>query len=146
MNRSRTSAAIVAAAWMAVPAFAHGLLVNWKLSDTQLVVTVTFDSDDPAEATDVRLIAADGATIQTGTTDRDGVVRFPRPADGTYRVIADAGAGHRKSATVMVAADTAPVPVEAPPDAMMRLGQISLGLLVIGLLVLAVRPFARKSP
>ena len=94
---------------------AHALGAEAKLKDGTVYVEAFFDDD--SAAIDAKIHVEDEAkkVVAEGRTDKKGRWSFPAPAAGKYRVIVDAGAGHRASVGLTipgVAATTAP---SAPP-------------------------------
>lgn len=98
---------------IAIPnvALAHGLGITVTIANQTVKVEARFDSDDPADDCEVTVTAADGREIVKGMTDKNGFFSFPKPEPGEYRIVADAGAGHRAQKTLTVSAAESPVPV-----------------------------------
>lgn len=83
---------------------AHAVGLECEVRDGRLVVQVYFDDATPARKAAVKVEDPDGKMVAEGKTDRLGVWECPVPPAGKYKVTADAGAGHRASATVTVQA------------------------------------------
>ena len=86
-----------------VIAFAHGLAVKASQTSDTVRVVAFFDTEDPAEETEITMIAADGRVIAKGMTDSKGVFTFPTPEAGEYQIVADAGLGHRAKTMLSIA-------------------------------------------
>lgn len=85
-------------------ALAHGLGVTVTIVNQTVAVEARFDSDDPADDCEVTVTANDGREIVKGMTNKNGLFTFPLPEPGEYRIVADAGAGHRAKKTLTVTA------------------------------------------
>lgn len=78
-------------------ASAHALGAEAKLKDGKVYVEAFFDDDSPAVDAKVHVEDEAKKTVVEGRTDKKGHWSFPSPPAGKYRVIVDAGAGHRAS-------------------------------------------------
>jgi hypothetical protein len=94
-------------------ASAHVVHIDWKLTETNLVVVAYFDNDIPADDAEVSLTAADGSVVASGKTDDTGTWRGPKPAPGTYRLSIHAFTGHDKTVSIEVPGAAAPASEEA---------------------------------
>jgi len=76
-------------------ALAHALNVECWVKGEKVEVKATFDDGTkPAQAA-VSVVDEQGAAIAAGRTDKHGLWTLPTPGPGRYRVVVDAGAGHR---------------------------------------------------
>jgi nickel transport protein len=113
---TRSLLALAALAVGSAAASAHGLGAEAKLIDGRVVVEVFFDDDTPAPDADVTVTDAAGAEAAFGRTDAAGRWSFPAPPAGPYKVVVDAGAGHRaKLALTVPAAPPGPATVSDGP-------------------------------
>ena len=99
------------------PAMAHGLNVSLEpgAPGAQVSVAAYFDDDTPAPAAKVVVTENDGAPVVQGTADERGRWAFARPAPGHYRIVVDAGNGHRVHANLTIPAEaTASVGIDTP--------------------------------
>jgi len=94
-------------------ALAHAVGVEAKLKDGKVNVEAFFDDDTPAQEAKIIVTDADGKTVAEGKTDKTGRWSFPAPAAGKYKVVVEAGPGHRATTTLTVPAP-APRPARAP--------------------------------
>lgn len=85
-------------------ASAHGLAAEVKRLGDRVEVVAFFDDDTPAAGATVTVKSAD-ATIAEGKTDAEGRWAFAVPSPGEYKVVVDAGDGHRARRTLVVAGD-----------------------------------------
>ena len=110
---------------------AHGLGIAYSFVNRTVVVEARFDSDDPADDCEISVTKADGREIAKGMTDKNGRFTFLLPEPGEYRIVADAGAGHRakKSLTVTTAEPAVPV---APVNRSFAWLWTPFGVLLIG--------------
>lgn len=74
---------------------AHGLGAQCKLRGGRVELEAYYDDDTPAARARVRILDVEGQVAVEGFTDAEGKWSFPRPQPGRYRVVVDAGAGHR---------------------------------------------------
>ena len=87
-------------------AFAHGLGVKATRTGDTVRVEAFFDSDDPAEDSEVTVTAADGRVVAKGMTDAKGIFTFQTPEPCDYLIVADAGSGHRAKTTLKISASS----------------------------------------
>lgn len=92
---------------------AHGLGLTVTINNRTVAVEARFDSDDPADDCEVTVTASDGRVIVKGMTNKNGLFTFPLPEPGEYRIVADAGAGHRAQKTLTVTTSE-PLPQDVP--------------------------------
>jgi hypothetical protein len=118
---------------IAIPEFgrAHSLDVIVRVVNRTVVVEARFDSDDAADDCTITVIAPNGREIANGVTDRNGIFTFSQPEPGQYRIVADAGAGHRAVKSLTVNA------VERVRDDTPARGLPNWVLILIGLLLIA---------
>jgi hypothetical protein len=88
---------------------AHGLNVSLEPGTAGAPVSAVayFDDDTPAQAAKVVVTENDGTPVVQGTTDEHGRWSFARPGPGRYRIVVDAGSGHRVHANLEIPADAA---------------------------------------
>lgn len=91
--------AIVAALFLILlypsTASAHALRAECKLRNDKIEVEAYYDDDTPAQDAKVLVVTDQEAEVIQGRTDETGRWSFPRPTPGSYRVIVNAGDGHR---------------------------------------------------
>lgn len=108
------------AAWvvLVIPAVAdaHALGAEAKLKDGRVTVEAFYDDDTPAADAKVVVTDPDGKVVAEGTTDKAGKWSFAALPAGKYKVVVDAGAGHRATVTLTIPESHRPVqPQEADP-------------------------------
>lgn len=106
-------AAVGIAMTFASGADAHAVAAEAKLKDGRVTVEAFFDDNTPATDAKVVLLDETGATAAEGKTDNSGKWSIPAPAPGKYKVIVDAGAGHRASVALVI---PAPTPGDSSPE------------------------------
>ena len=84
---------------------AHALGADCKVNGDRVELEAYYDDDTPARDANVRVQDARQHLVAEGRTDAEGRWSFARPGAGTYRVIVDAGAGHRKELTITLTAN-----------------------------------------
>ncbi len=134
---------LIVLATFAGRASAHGLGAEIKPSGNRLKVEAFFDDDSAAGEAKVSVEDTAGKIIASGVTDKDGVWELPMPADGGYRLIIDAGAGHRAKLTFTVANQK--LETAGPTRAQFTRtpwGRILAGIGVIAVLAIVGRWFA----
>ncbi|MCS6977468.1 MAG: hypothetical protein NZM31_10740 [Gemmatales bacterium] len=89
-------------------AAAHALLVECRLRHDQIEVRAVFDDGTRPRGAKVRVLDDNGNEIAAGTTGEDGLWQFASPPVGKYRVVVDAGAGHRSETTITVGSPPLP--------------------------------------
>ena len=87
------------------PAWAHALGAQWQINGDKVLVEAYFSDGTLAQGAIVRLFK-DGKPPASSNepekplfevkTDAKGECTFARPEPGKYRIVVDAGAGHRK--------------------------------------------------
>ena len=91
---------------------AHALGAECRLDKGTVRVEAYFEDNTPAQQALVRVLDAGEREVAQGKTDAKGRWSFPAPAPGVYRVIVDAGGGHREVQKLTIpgsAAATGPV-------------------------------------
>jgi hypothetical protein len=131
-----SSAALVTAPWRVE---AHGLGAGCKINGTRVELEAYYDDDTPARAAKVRVQDAAMAIVAAGETDRAGRWSFALPPPGKYRIVADAGAGHRKTLDLVIpsATDPAASAEDAISAERKHFTRIYWRQLVIGLAIIA---------
>jgi hypothetical protein len=89
-------------AWSGVP---HGLHVQAKIVGERWRIEAFFSDDTPAENAKVQILQ-DQALLKDGTTDEHGLWYTEIPQPGCYRIVVDAGAGHRAEIAFELAVET----------------------------------------
>ncbi|MFQ3591579.1 MAG: carboxypeptidase-like regulatory domain-containing protein [Gemmataceae bacterium] len=80
---------------LGLPLAAHDLGAQAKLQDGKVILEAYFDDDTAASEAKVRVMDDNGATVSSGTTDDKGTWTFAAPPPGRYRVVVNAGGGHK---------------------------------------------------
>jgi hypothetical protein len=102
------------------PVLAHGLNVSVepRAADVSVTVAAYFDDDTVARAAKVVVTENGGGSVAQGMTDDQGKWAFPRPAPGRYRILVDAGNGHRVHANLDIPPDpAAAIVIDTPSHA-----------------------------
>ncbi len=83
--------------FLLVPIFAsaHGLGIEAKRQGDKIIVEAFFDDDTAAGDADVKVFDSDDRTVAEGKTDAMGRWTFTTLPVGKYRIVVDAGGGHR---------------------------------------------------
>jgi hypothetical protein len=127
-------------------ASAHKLDAECRLKDGKVHVEAYFEDNTPAQQALVRVLDAQKQEVIRQKTDAEGRCSFDAPAPGTYRVVVDAGEGHRAEQKMIIpgaAARQQPAGTrvsEGPPrEEFTRFPwlKVGLGLGTIGAVVLA---------
>lgn len=119
----------------AAPAFGHKLLVQPKVSETQVRVEAYYEDETPAQHAKVEVWRGD-EMVASGTTDDTGVWTFAKPPAGTYEIrVKDLGHAARLA---LVIEEAAPPP-DPPRQSGVRWGPLLIGLAIIGFLTLFPR-------
>ncbi len=127
-------------------ALAHGLDADWKQVGEKIAVEAFFDTGAPVRDARVQIVDDEKNVLASAVTDAEGKCTLRAPNPGQYRLIVDAGAGHRKERPITIAG-TLPVsegaaappvtggPVPARRDEIARFPweRVALGLGVIAL-------------
>jgi prepilin-type N-terminal cleavage/methylation domain-containing protein/prepilin-type processing-associated H-X9-DG protein len=99
MSHTRTALlgalAVLSALLAARPAAAHALGADCAVKDGKVEVEAYYSDDTSARNARVCVEDADHNPVAEGRTDDKGRCSFPAPPAGRYKVIVDAGAGHR---------------------------------------------------
>src|SRR5262245_25012597 len=89
-----------------MPSFAraHDVSLECKQQKgtNKVFVEAFFDDDTPAASAKLEVFDAAKKAIASGKTDAKGLWSFEAPAPGEYRVMLDAGAGHKAEAKITV--------------------------------------------
>jgi hypothetical protein len=126
---------------VAPPVRAHALGVTATLRGDRIEVEAYYSDDTPAR--DARVTVRDhaGQVAAEGRTDDQGKWQFAAPRPGPYTVTVDAGAGHSKTAKVLVPAVLPPGPTGPIDDGPSRAEftrfpceRVALGLAIIAVL------------
>ena len=121
----------------ATPVLAHAIRAVVSVTETQVVVTVSFDGDDDIRG-DVFVRLEDEQRKELGKLklSNTNVATFPRPeSEGVYYVVAeDDGFGHRAEKRINIQNNR--TLEEAPPSQISKSISIGAGLLIILLLSL----------
>lgn len=144
---------------------AHSVGGEARLRDGKVQVEGYFEDDTAATGAKVHVEDAAGKPVAEGRLDDKGRWSFPAPAPGRYRVIIDAGGGHRTRLSVRIPASASPpapsreAPGEEAPvvsegatreeHTHVPWGRLGIGLALIAVLAVAVPRVlraARKSP
>lgn len=100
---------------------AHAIGADCTLQGETVKVEAYYDDDTPARNAKVNVFDAAQKPVAEGRTNAEGVWSFARPPAGDYRVVVNAGAGHRTEQAVQIpprAAAPAPAAtVDEPPPA-----------------------------
>lgn len=96
---------------------AHGLLATVNVQADRVLVTAFFDDDTPASKAKVQLFGSGEVPLAEARTNDTGVaeLQIQLPA-GEYRVVVNAGAGHRTEKRFQVRAGS-PLPTRGGPRA-----------------------------
>lgn len=86
------------------PASAHGLGAECRLRGEHVEVEAYYHDDTPVGNGTVRVFDEQRNPVAEGRTDAEGKWTFPAPQAGRYRVVVDAGAGHRATVRLTVPA------------------------------------------
>jgi len=81
---------------------AHALLVECLIRGERVEVKAVFDDGTRPHGAKVRVLDERGGELASGTTDENGTWHFAVPSPGRYRVLVDAGAGHRAETTMTI--------------------------------------------
>lgn len=124
--------------------YAHGLDVQCSLKNGRIVVEAYFDNDEPAADVPVVVRDSAGEPVATGRTNSQGLWSFPQIAPGSYRVIVDAGDGHRVEKPLTITdRDARASGAGRAAFTGYQVPKVIGGLLLLGILVLVVRRFRR---
>ena len=126
---------------IAAPVHAHALGVSATFRNNRIEVEAYYSDDTPAHDAAVMVHDHAGRLVAEGRTDDQGKWQFPAPQPGPYTVVIDAGAGHRKSASIVVPAVLPPGPTGPISDGPSRAEftrfpwlRMALGLAIIAAL------------
>jgi nickel transport protein len=144
------AAAIAVLAWgvVAAPAWAHALGATVRVRDGRLTVEAYFADNTPARDARVTVFDSSDNQLADGRTDDDGRWGVAAPPAGSYRVVVDAGGGHRVRKTITVPAAAGETVSEGPPrEEFTRFPwpAVAAGLAIIGGLAVGWRAW-RRSP
>ena len=135
--------------WMAVVVFfnpvgqgkiqAHDLKAYFEVEKGEIKVIAYYSDGTPAVKASIDVYDSSKKRIQSGHTDGHGKWSFPQPEAGTYKVVVDAGAGHRKTIPLTVSGQAIDNPGVPPEIARQnQWWQLILGLGVIGGIAVAM--------
>lgn len=82
--------------------FAHKVGVSATVRGDKVEVEAYYEDNMPAVKAKVHVLDAEEYFVATGVTDEKGRWVFAKPGSGTYKVLLDAGAGHRAKTTLTV--------------------------------------------
>jgi hypothetical protein len=109
------------AAWftLAFPsvARAHAVGAEVKLKDGRVVIEVYYDDDTPGAEASVKVTDPSDKLVAEGKTDERGLWSFPAPLPGKYKVVVDAGAGHKSTISVTIPEPAEPKTVQSEAPA-----------------------------
>ncbi len=108
----RSSLALAAVVFLPLLAFAHGMVMDVKVSGPTVSIAVTYDDDTPGAGAKVKVLNAAKEVVLEGTTDDQGAWSFPAPPPGEYTVRAVVD-GHAAKQTFTI--PDVPPPADAPP-------------------------------
>ena len=94
--------------------WAHALGAECSLKNGKVSIEAYFDDDTPAVNALVEIHDGADKIVSTGKTDVKGFCSLPAPVPGQYRVVVEAGMGHRKTIAITVPGTLAPPSV--PPE------------------------------
>jgi hypothetical protein len=103
--------AVLASLTAACPAGAHALGADCTLVGQKVQVEAFYEDNTPARKARVTVLDEGKAVVAEGRTDAKGCWTFPTPRPGRYRVVVEAGEGHRATVTL-----TVPEGKRAPPE------------------------------
>jgi hypothetical protein len=134
----------------AAPARAHRICAEAKQDGDTIRVEAFYDDNTPAVDAKVEVHATDAPQVAEGRTDGQGRWQFPKPGAGVYRLVVDAGAGHRTEVELKIqAAPAGPVTVSEGPEradvTRTPWERIALGFAIIAALTGASWALARRS-
>jgi len=90
--------------------WAHNLLAQATLHPDKIELEAFYDDRTPAKAALVKVLLDDKVVLEE-KTDARGFCTLPRPEPGDYRILVNAGAGHRRTIELHVPA----LPTSAQP-------------------------------
>ena len=130
------------------PAWAHRLLSESKLTQTDLVVEAYFDDDTPAQEAKVS-VWKENEKFAEGKTDERGVWKMPRPVAGTYEIKVES-VGHLSKETIEISDEVVAASSENTSEPTHTKPKtpwfaVGAGLLVIAGLAFLAR-FLKKNP
>src|SRR5262245_27201137 len=130
-------------------AWAHNLGHECKIRGGRVEVEAYFSDDTSAVGASIVVQDASEQTIAQGRTDRDGKWSFELPEPGKYRVIVDAGDGHRSTSFLTVpgkdseaSGSDRPTRAEFTRTPWVKLG---IGLGLIALVAFGIQAALRQS-
>jgi nickel transport protein len=93
---------------------AHAVGAECRVEGNRVVIEAYFDDDTPAQAALIKVFDRSDMLVAQGKADSKGIFSCTRPPEGQYRVVVDAGAGHRTEVEMQVPAP--PQPDEIPRE------------------------------
>jgi hypothetical protein len=134
----------------AAPVRAHALSAEAKLRGDHVEVEAYFSDNTPARGARVTVHDAANTLVAEGRTDDEGRWHCPAPPPGRYRLVVDAGDGHRtRPITVTIpatVADGAPISDAPSRDEFTSFPwlRVAAGLAIIALLAIGWRAWRRR--
>lgn len=114
MNGNQTVLAMLLLLGCVGTTLAHDIGAQAKLHDGKVTLEAYYDDDTAASEAKVRVMDSSGSVVLTGTTNDKGIWIFPAPPAGKYRVVVDAGGGHRASTDLTIPEGSSTAPVGQP--------------------------------
>jgi hypothetical protein len=94
--------AILALVFSVSPAMAHRLGADCTIRGKDVQVEAFFSDNTSAKGARISVLDSNNNSVAEGRTDDQGAWSFPAPEPGVYRVIVEAGNGHRAEITIDV--------------------------------------------
>jgi len=94
--------ALLALVFSVRPAMAHRLGADCTIRGKEVQVEAFFSDNTSAKGARVSVLDSNKNSVIEGRTDDKGAWSFPAPEPGIYRVIVEAGNGHRAEITIDV--------------------------------------------
>ena len=92
---------------------AHAVDMDWKQVGGKIEVEAFFDDDTPALEARVQILDDQKTVLASAVTDAKGRCVLIAPNPGKYRLVLDAGAGHRKERSITIVASEPVADAEA---------------------------------
>lgn len=95
---------------------AHGIDLKWKQINDRVMVEAFFDDDTPARDARVTIVDEEKNVVASAKTDAQGKCSLRAPI-GRYRIVVDAGGGHRsKERPIRIVGTLPPPSTDGPPN------------------------------